>query len=104
MGWVGRLAKQYDGGIVVLHNARPLHAGLCVGSGDLIGFKTITITPDMIGKKVAVFGSLEVKMPNGRSTTAQKNFLKIVRQFGGFADVAHSEDEAIGLLHGWEPV
>jgi len=32
--------------------------GLVVGSSDLIGWQTVTITPDMVGKQVAVFVAL----------------------------------------------
>jgi hypothetical protein len=39
-------------------NGRPVQFGLCKGSADLIGYRTITITPDMVGQQVAVFASL----------------------------------------------
>lgn len=44
--------------------------GLCPGSSDLIGFRTITITPDMVGQQVAVFTAVEVK-DRGRPTEQQ---------------------------------
>jgi hypothetical protein len=36
-------------------HGRPVQFGLCKGSADLIGYRTITITPDMVGQQVAVF-------------------------------------------------
>ena len=45
---------------------RPVSFGLARGSSDLIGYRTITITPDMVGQQVAVFTSIDVKAPTGR--------------------------------------
>jgi hypothetical protein len=39
-------------------HGRPVSFGLCKGSADLIGYRTITITPEMVGQQVAVFASL----------------------------------------------
>jgi hypothetical protein len=36
-------------------HGRPVTFGLAVGSADLIGWTTRTITPDMVGQQVAVF-------------------------------------------------
>ena len=47
-------------------HGRPVQFGLCKGSADLIGYRTITITPEMVGQQVAVFTSIEVKTPTGR--------------------------------------
>ncbi len=44
--------------------------GLCVGSSDLIGFKSMTITPEMVGQKIAVFTALEVKTEKGKVSTS----------------------------------
>jgi hypothetical protein len=45
-------------------HGRPVSFGLCKGSADLIGYRTITITPEMVGQQVAVFTSIEVKTPH----------------------------------------
>jgi hypothetical protein len=39
-------------------HGRPVQFGLCKGSADLIGYRTITITPEMVGQQVAVFPAL----------------------------------------------
>lgn len=83
---------------VVLKNARPLHAGLTKGSGDYIGWETIVITPEMVGKKVAVFLSVEVKRPKGRRSTEQKNWEKVVQSSGGKAGFAECEEQAMNIL------
>ena len=94
MGWAGELIRKYPNGSVELANARPLHAGLCTGSSDLIGFTSVVITPEMVGKKIAVFTALEVKTPTGRTSNEQLNFLRAVLSSGGIAKVVKTPDEA----------
>ena len=64
--------------------------GLHVGSGDLIGYQTVTITPDMVGQKFARFVSIEVKAPKGRSSDEQINWHNTVNAAGGIAIEARS--------------
>lgn len=92
-GWVGQLISNKNG-TVTLANARPLHAGLCDGSSDLIGWKTVEITPEMVGQKIAVFTAVEIKTEKGRPTEAQNNFLSVVNRSGGIGFVARNENEA----------
>ena len=53
-------------------NGRVHKFGLAPGSADLIGYTTIEVTPEMVGKKVAVFTSIEVKTKEGRVSKHQK--------------------------------
>lgn len=71
--------------------------GLCPGSSDLIGFRTITITPDMVGQRVAVFTAVEVK-DRGRPTEQQAAFIRLVQQAGGMAGIARSVPDALAIL------
>ena len=64
------------------------------GSGDLIGWTTRTITPDMVGQQVAVFLSIEVKTPTGRIRPEQQQWLDAVQAAGGIAGVARSVEDA----------
>ena len=75
-------------GSVVIRNARPLHAGLQKGSGDLIGWQSITITPDMVGTVIAKFVSVEVKTTKGGEREDQVIWKNVVNQHGGAAIVA----------------
>jgi hypothetical protein len=50
-------------------HGRPVSFGLCKGSADLIGWKRVTVTPEMVGSTVAVFTSIEVKTATGRLQT-----------------------------------
>jgi hypothetical protein len=76
---------------------RLVRYGLCPGSSDLIGLRTITITPDMVGQTVAVFTAIEVK-DRGRPTPEQLAFIAMVQQAGGLAGVARSTDDARAIL------
>ena len=88
--WVGKL-QSHRNGSVTLHNARPLHAGLCIGSSDLIGWTRVTITPEMVGTTVAVFTAVEAKTGRLGTTTEQGDFLKAVTDAGGIASVAREK-------------
>lgn len=72
--------------------------GLANGSSDLIGIRRITIGPEHVGQQMAVFTSLEVKTANGRASTDQQNWLRMVRSFGGIAAIVRSTDDAITAL------
>lgn len=72
--------------------------GLCVGSSDLIGFTSKTITADDVGKTVAVFTAIEIKTPKGRVSEPQKKFIEMIKRFGGIAGICRSIDDAKSLL------
>ena len=100
-GWAGQATKVTGGnlraiaaglrpGDVVIRQGRPLHAGLCVGSSDLIGYRVVD--------RVAQFVALEVKSPTGRPTAQQVQFLDHINAVGGCAGVVRSVDDASALL------
>jgi hypothetical protein len=95
--WAGKLVS-FKNGRVILDNARPVTAGLCNGSSDLIGLKSVTITPDMVGRKIAVFVALEAKTPTGRTQTDQYNFMRVVNESGGIAGIFRSPDDAVNIV------
>lgn len=105
MGWIGKSRRisapvtvKLMPGDVVIQNARPLHAGLCEGSSDLIGWTTREVTPDMVGKKVAIFTAVEIKTESGRASAEQLNFIARVRECGGIAGIARNPGEAQNLI------
>ncbi len=79
-------------------NGRPVTFGLCKGSADLIGWRSVTITPEMVGQQIAVFTSIEVKAATGRIRPEQQQWLNAVQAAGGIAGVARSVGEAMDLL------
>ncbi len=98
VGWSGQLVRRMDN-LVTLANARPVRYGLTPGSADLIGWQHITVTPEMVGRKLAVFTSIEVKAhATGRLTPEQDNWRRVVSSAGGAAGVARSVAEAAGIL------
>jgi hypothetical protein len=103
-GWQGQRDQQAErmlgGNVIVLRNPRPLIAGLCTGSSDLIGWRSIEVTADMVGRRLAVFAAVEVKSATGRPTEQQRAFLAAVQDAGGVACVARSvEDAQRALAH-----
>jgi len=98
--WTGDVSKLPDGSVLI-RNPRILHAGLCVGSSDLIGWRSVTITPEMLGNKFAVFCAVEVKGPKGRATPAQIHFIKQLIKAGGLGVIAKNVIDAkkgLGLI------
>ena len=93
-----RLFRNQVGQLPDPRTGRPVQFGLARGSADLIGWRTITITPEMVGTRVAVFTSLEIKTPTGRLTPAQHNWLGAVRSAGGIAGVARSVGDAFQIV------
>ena len=80
-----------------LKDGRILRSGLCKGSSDLIGYRSVVITPEMVGQRVAVFAALEVK-DKGRLTPEQRGFLDVVAKAGGIAAEVRSVADAEAAL------
>ena len=100
-GWAGQATKVTGGnlravsqalrpGDVVIRQGRPLHAGLCVGSSDLIGYRQVD--------GIAQFVALEVKSATGRATKEQVQFLDHIQAAGGLAGIARSVEDAAAIL------
>lgn len=85
VGWAGWIVEHTPARIV-LANPRPLHAGLHVGSSDLIGWTT-----------GGLFVSIEVKTGTGRLSADQRVWLDQVR---GRAGVARSVEDAQAIIGG----
>ena len=103
MAWTGHVIER-KGNTITLLNARPLHAGLTKGSSDLIGWTTVEITADMVGKKVAVFTALEVKAkPNSRRSDEQINFISQLQKSGGIGFFSADPADATNYINSWQP-
>jgi hypothetical protein len=67
------------------------------GGSDLIGYRTIEITPDMVGQKVAIFTALEVKTATGRATLEQRRFIDHIRAAGGISAIVRTTADALQI-------
>lgn len=102
----GKIVWTQDGTALV-PLARPIALGFqmangdaLVGTSDLIGWTTITVTPDMIGKRLAIFTAIETKESGGgNKRTAQKQFIANVLAAGGYAGFAQSVDAARAIIN-----
>ena len=93
-----RLFRNQVGQLPDPRTGRPVQFGLARGSADLVGWKTIEVTPDMVGQRLAIFTSIEVKTPTGRATPAQKTWMDVVEKAGGIAGIARSADDAMKIV------
>ena len=93
-----RLFRNQVGQLPDPRTGRPVQFGLAKGSADLVGWKTVTITPDMVGTSIAQFVSLEIKAPTGKPTAAQSSWLKAVSKAGGISAIARSVQDALRIL------
>ena len=95
-----RLFRNQVGQLPDPRTGRPVQFGLAKGSADLIGWRTITVTPEMVGRRLAVFCSIEVKTATGKLRPEQQAWLGVVRGAGGIAGVARTVADAITLVQG----
>src|SRR4051812_4407900 len=84
LAWVGKTVRKTPS-TITLENPRPLHAGLCKGSSDIIGWTPVLVTAEMVGSTVAVFTALEVKAGRVPVTEEQARFVAAVQAAGGIA-------------------
>lgn len=110
-GWVsgiGKVERRSDGSVIV-YAARPVSLGFGMVNGkplngmtDLCGWTTVEITPEMVGRSVAVFTAIEAKKTKGGRTSAdQANVIGQVQAAGGIAGVANSPEAALHIIDQW---
>jgi hypothetical protein len=95
-------------GVLVDATGRPVRYGLAneskelnkkIKSGDLIGWRPIFITEDMVGKTIAQFVSIECKSQkkHARVKSAQRRWAQLVQRAGGLALILSRRIEAADL-------
>lgn len=106
-GWISGIGpagcKRLKDGSVLIEAARPIALGFSLpsgdpvsGVGDLQGYTMVQITPEMVGKKVAIYTSVEVKRTTGgRVSEDQANWQAQLRKNGAIAIIANSEESAV---------
>ena len=95
-----RIFRNQVGSLPDPRTGRLVTFGLARGSADLIGWRTITIGPEHVGQRIAVFTSIEVKTPTGRVSSFQQSWLEAVLAAGGIAGIARSVPDALRIATG----
>ncbi len=93
-----RLFRNQVGSLPDPRTGRLVTFGLARGSADLIGWRTVTVTPEMVGQRIAVFTSIEVKTERGHVRPEQHAWQRTVSAAGGIAGIARSVQDANELL------
>lgn len=93
-----RLFRNQVGSLPDPRTGRLVTFGLARGSADLIGWRSVLVTPDMVGRRLAVFCSIEIKTPTGRIRPEQQAWLGVVQGAGGIAGVARSVPDALQII------
>lgn len=107
-GWAvttGRPRRLSDGSIV-LPGGRPISLGFtmvdgspAVGTGDLVGWTPVKITPEMVGHTLPVFTMFETKESGGGDQRIdQRHFIAVVKGVGGIAAIVNSPELAVEAL------
>lgn len=106
--WVSGGGKPYrtKTGDMVIPSGRPIALGLSlvsgdpvVGAHDLFGWTEVEITPEMVGKKVAVITTVETKnSKGGRRSSDQIRFQQTVENAGGISGFADKPEDFVEIL------
>ncbi len=83
-------AKLWRNNVGVLRDVRGGYVTYGVGNpggSDLIGYRTVTVTPEMVGTTIAQFVALEVKGSRGRVSDEQRQFVRVARASGALAGI-----------------
>lgn len=96
------LWRNSRGMFLTLDGKRKVHAGLqAPGSSDLIGFRRVKITQEMVGRVIPCMVAIEVKtlIPKTYPSHEQQDFVDFVLEAGGYAGVARSVDDAVKIIN-----
>lgn len=92
-----RLFRMQSGSFRALHSDQVIRVGI-PGMSDTIGLRRITVTPELLGRSLAVFVAIEVKSKTGKPHANQLDFVQVVSNLGGYAGIARSVDDARRIL------
>jgi hypothetical protein len=101
---LGARGFKNDVGMATLQDGSVVRFGLFPGSGDIIGYKSVTITEDMVGKKLAGFVSIEGKVGRDYMKPNQKQWLSACQSAGSFCGEARTREDVVRILqkpYGW---
>ncbi len=91
---LGHRLFRNNSGLAFYANGDPVKYGVASpGGSDLIGWTRTIITAEMVGQTLALFTAVECKSKTGRLTKEQAAFLAAVRDAGGIAILAKSNED-----------
>lgn len=86
MGSVVNRSKDSSGNTyITIKNPRVVKYGLCPGSLDMVGFKTVDNKP--------IYTEIDAKVGKDKLSVLQKKRIDMIRKFGGFAGVVKKEGD-----------
>lgn len=96
----GRLVRYGLGNVSKKHNEN-------MKSSDLVGFTEVLITPNMLGKTVAVLTAIEVKAEGWtykatKRERAQNNFIEWIKAKHGIAGFAQSTSDVEDIIENFK--
>jgi hypothetical protein len=98
----GAMSLRYQVGLFYSPQGDPVRIGE-VGVSDLICCVPVTITADMVGKRIGVFAAIETKKINDNTDKkrkeAQAKFINRIKALGGFAGIARSVNDVENLTN-----
>ena len=100
MAWAGRILSKTKKTLTLI-NPRPFR-GHPEGTPDLAGWAEIEITPEMVGRRLAVFCAIELKTGRVPLTKKQRQALDAISKAGGISGVVKTADEFWEILSEYE--
>ena len=95
VAWQGDRKKFVDRSLVLSNPRKIILAPK--GTADILGLRAVTVTPEMVGKRIAQFVALEVKA-GSEPSPAQERFLETVTKLGAVGAFVASVSEAKSAL------
>lgn len=115
--WISNLGPKgvhrLKDGSIHIEAPRPIPLGFgtpagepVVGACDLPGWTSFTVTPEMaqalVGKKIAIFTSIECKASKGgKASDDQRNWATQVAAAGGISGIVNSPEAALQVVRDW---
>jgi|SRR5579883_2024633 len=69
-----------------------------VGYPDTTGWRSVIVSPEMLGHRLAIFVGIEWKSSTGRPTMEQEAWIHQMKKDGCLAGFARSVDEAVAIV------
>lgn len=89
--------RQQSGSFRAMDSDRVVKIGV-PGMADSLLIVSTTITPEMVGQRVAIAAFAEFKTVTGRQSDAQRNFQRVVQNYGSVYRVIRTADDMRDMI------